>query len=87
MRCKMLWVLLMVSCGAESTYLGNGQWSVECRRSRGNCYEEAAYVCPHGFDVIDADDQRGAFITSNGDTATVMPTYKGQLLIRCRGGH
>ena len=76
---------LLTACASSSNYLGRGMYSIECRRSQGNCYEEAARVCPGGFDVMDGSGRQGAVVQSWGNTATVTPTYNGEMLVRCRG--
>lgn len=80
---------LLACAGSSSTRIGRDTYSVECKRKRGNCYEEAARRCPHGFDVLDGSDHRGAVVVANQyspntATATVIPTYDGELLIRCQ---
>jgi hypothetical protein len=62
---------LLACAGASHTQLGAGLYSIECRRGQANCYEEAAAVCPGGFDVQDSATQ-------------TEDTPKGSMLIRCR---
>ena len=87
---SILACLVVLGCaGASSTKVGRGLYSIECRRSVGNCYEEAATVCPDGFDVENASDQSGAYAhtnTFNGTTTTtVTPVVRASMLVRCRG--
>lgn len=75
------------SCaGASHSWVGGDQWSIACKRNAGNCYSEAAKVCPSGFDVVDAQGQHGAIAQTNYSTGQtfVTPTYSGQMLVRCR---
>jgi hypothetical protein len=70
-------------------------YAIDCKRNRANCYEEASLVCPGGFDVLDGSDHHGAYAVSNTQaygtknhasaqtTTTYIPTYSGELLVRC----
>jgi hypothetical protein len=75
---------------ATSTAVGPNTFSIDCKRSRTHCYEEAATVCPRGYDVLDGSEQAGSFTQVNayGNTAvaTSYPTYEGQMLVRCSTG-
>jgi len=90
---------LLACAGASHEAVGPDTYSIDCKRSASNCYEEAGDVCPNGFDVLDAQGQRGAvaftnstanaYGSANGATAygssttTLVPTYKGSMLVRC----
>ena len=82
-----LWATTLLACaGASHTMIAADTYSISCKRNAGNCYEEAAKVCPSGFDVVDAQNQKGAVANTNYSTGqtTVTPTYQGQMLVRCR---
>jgi hypothetical protein len=78
---------LLACAGASSTRVGRDTFTIECKRSRANCYEEAAAVCPNGFEVLDGVERSGTYATANtvGNTTTVtaVPIYKGEMLVRC----
>lgn len=76
--------LLLACAGSSHTRIQSGMYSISCKRNRANCYEEAAAVCPRGFDILDGDSQRGAIVHPMGNSAIVTPTYKGELLVQCR---
>lgn len=73
--------LLSAGCaGSWSEPAGPDTWSVGCKRSRANCYEEAKAVCPSGFEILDGDSQSGYYVSGN----VIAPVYKGEMLVRCR---
>lgn len=78
---------LLACAHADSTKIGPGTYAIECNQKRRVCYEEAATVCPHGFDVLDGSDRSGTYATANTvgnqTTVTTMPIYKGEMLVKC----
>jgi len=60
---------------------GSYGWYIECPRSQVACMEEAALHCPVGYEVIDRGGQPG-FVMSG---RTAVPTYRGNLTVKCRG--
>jgi hypothetical protein len=78
------------ACGATSTLVGPGAYSIECKRNRGECYQEAGRVCPQGFDVRDGSEQNGVYVQSqtygNNTQTTAFPTYSGTMLVQCKSG-
>jgi hypothetical protein len=82
MRHVMALALALTACGGSSaTRIGPKMYEIDCRRSRGNCWREAARVCPDGFDPLDSADHN-AYVLSNG---AVIPVYKSEMVVRCRG--
>lgn len=79
--------VLLACAGASSTRIGQDTYSIECKRKRGNCYEEAAAVCPNGFELIDGSESSGVYAVANNygktTTVTAVPIYKGEMLVRC----
>lgn len=75
---------LLACAGASSTKVGRDTFAIDCHTSRKNCYQEAAKVCPYGFDIADSSDKQGAIVTPVGDSAVVTPTYQGEMLVRCK---
>ena len=79
-------LLLLSGCAsATSAQIAPRTYSVECRRSQANCYEEAARCCPHGFDVLDSAGRSKFIVVNNTNSSTVIPKYRGELLVRCNG--
>lgn len=80
-------ITLLACAGASHELVGPGMYAIDCKRSASNCYEEAGDVCPSGFDIADAQNQQGAVswttFGENYANTLVIPTYKGQMLIRC----
>jgi hypothetical protein len=88
----LLVVMLLTGCAsASSSQIAPRTYSVECRRSQANCYEEAARCCPQGFDVLDSAGRSKLMVLTNTNTytgtssSTVIPNYRGELLVRCNG--
>lgn len=84
----LLCVAVLLACaGASSTQIGKDTFSIECKRNRGNCYEEAAEVCPNGFEMLDGSESSGVYAVANSygktTTVTAVPIYKGEMLVRC----
>lgn len=80
---------LMTGCvTARPVTMPNGQagWYIECPRDQGVCLEEAGRRCPAGYDVLNAGDRSGTYISSSPATgqATAMPIYRGTMTIQCR---
>jgi len=65
-----------------------GWYSITCRRDQGNCYSQAGEVCPHGYVTADASGHAGTAIVAHvnpyGGYAYAVPTYRGQMLIKCK---
>jgi hypothetical protein len=85
----LLVVSVLLACaGSSHEAVGPDTYAIDCKRSPSNCYEEAGQACPDGFDVLDSQGQHGAVAIANtyGSTtnATVVPTYKGSMLVRCK---
>lgn len=81
----MALALLTGCAGASATRVGRDSFAIECKRSRSNCYEKAAEVCPNGFDVMDGDSHSSAVIVKGTYSSSVVPVYRGELLVRCQG--
>ncbi len=87
MRTALLAIpLLFASCGSSSYAVqgpdGTEHQAVSCRRSIENCWEQAAALCPGGYDVVDKDSDFGVVPTANGPVGT----QKHSMMIKCRGG-
>lgn len=82
MRILVFAALTLAGCASSSaTRIGPKLYEIDCRRSRGNCWREAARVCPDGFDPLDSADHT-AYVAGNG---AVIPVYKSEIVVRCRG--
>lgn len=82
-------VLLLVGCGASSSRVvgpdGSNDWySITCRRNMSNCLERAGEVCPSGYDTAAEREREGYAAQVNTYGGTLTPTYRGELLIKCR---
>ena len=82
-------MLAFGGCGGSSDQIrgpdGTMNWySIECKRSQANCYEEAGEVCPNGYDVADQGGQSGTYVQANQNGATAIPIYRGHMLIKCK---
>lgn len=79
---------LLACAGASHQQLSLDTYAVTCKRNASNCYAEANRLCADGFDVIDAQGHHGAIVnaSTSGTTTTgyAVPTYAGEMLIRCR---
>src|SRR4051812_28106820 len=76
-------VLAMSSCATSTPIMGpNGaqHFNVSCPRTIENCYEEAARVCPNGYQVVDKNDN-STLVPVNG---SVVAARKFSMLIECR---
>ncbi len=78
-------VALLACAGSSHTKVAKGTYAIECKRNKGNCYEEAQTVCPGGFDIVDSDSKEGAIVThyEATDQYVATPTYNGEMLIKC----
>jgi hypothetical protein len=54
---------------------------ITCKGSHAPCYERASTECPEGYDVKDKDGTSGQYLDYN--SGFVVPTYTGELLIKC----
>lgn len=88
------WAVLLVFLGgcssAKTVTLPDGRigHAVECNgtmNSIAGCYEAAGKACPVGYDIVDAQQERGAAGFANGDGGfNVVPTAARMLLISCK---
>jgi hypothetical protein len=66
-----------------------GWFAISCKKDEGYCEEKAGDVCPGGYDVMDAAGHEGvaavATVNPSGGSAYVVPTYRGHMLIKCKG--
>jgi len=73
---------------------GDWWWSIRCRKSVENCWDEASLQCPSGYVVAGQDSQTGAVVVSGTrysssgawTNASVVPTYRGNMLVKCTQG-
>ena len=80
-------VLVASSCaGASHELVSPGTYAITCKRSQSNCWSEASRVCPGGYDTLDGAGHDGTYLATNTYTGqvTAVPTYKGEMLVRCR---
>ena len=83
-------VLVTDGCGgASSTQVrgpdGRDDWyTIKCRRSQGNCFEEAGEVCPNGYHVADQQGHVGAYVYANQGNVVGGTRFDGELFIRCK---
>lgn len=83
MRLALAVALLVSGCifaGASHSAAGPDTWAISCKRKKANCYEEAAEVCPRGYDVLDQESRPGFY----ADRTVAVSTYSGDMLIRCQ---
>lgn len=88
-------IACLVACSHASAKPVNGPdgspgwFAISCKKDQGNCEEKAGEVCPGGYDVADASGHEGvaafASFNQNGGSGYVVPTYRGHMLIKCRG--
>lgn len=64
---------------------GTTWYAIRCGGDPTVCYERAGDTCPGGYDVGDSSDQQGAVARHFGSALIVRPTFRGQLLVRCKG--
>ena len=74
--------LLLLSSCSSWTYLGNQRYAIECRGA-GSCYEEAAYVCPFGYDVLGSWSGTRAAAVATPAAVTVVQVRDRELVIQC----
>ena len=88
MRAFAIWAALpLLACaGASHELVSPGTYAISCKRSQSNCWSEAAKVCPGGYDQLDGAGHDGVVMATNSYTGqvTAVPTYKGEMLVRCR---
>jgi hypothetical protein len=77
-------IVAVVAC-AESTPVRGpdgtlGWYAVSCRKSQRYCWQEAARVCPEGYDVADQSQRQGFYATQY----SAGSTYHGDMLIKCK---
>jgi len=80
--------LVLAACGATSKPVNGpdgepGWYSISCRRDESNCIEEAGNVCPNGYVTADAGGHEGFYVNAQAGLAT--STYRGHMLIKCKG--
>lgn len=88
----MMAMSVMAGCAASSQHFrgpdGSDWVSISCRRNQGNCYEEAGLTCPNGYQVQDQSGRQGAVAISSynryGGSTTVVPTYRGEMIVKCK---
>lgn len=87
-------ILLVFFVGACSTAkpitLPDGRTGqlVQCNgtmNSIAGCYEAAGKVCPFGYDIVDAQQERGRAAVPNGTGGfNVLPTASRMVLVACK---
>lgn len=95
---RMLFVFAiscLVGCSHASAKPVNGPdgspgwFAISCKKDQGNCEEKAGEVCPGGYDVADASGHQGvdafASFNQNGGSGYAVSTYRGHMLIKCKG--
>jgi len=84
MRLLAAWVAFLGACGSSSYAVqgpdGTEHQAVSCRRSIANCWEQAAALCPSGYDIVDKDSTTDITPTALGPVGT----EKHSMLVRCR---
>ena len=88
--------LLAIACVVGCSYASakpvsgpdgeRGWFAISCKKDPGNCEEKARDVCPAGYDIMDASGHHGvAAVADDSDgEGTVVPTYRGHMLIKCK---
>lgn len=87
-----IFVLILTACGASHRQVrgpdGKDWFIISCKRNHTNCLEEAGDVCSTGYDVADSSGSNGTFsyasVNQYGGYAYTVPTYRGQMIIRCK---
>lgn len=87
MKRLALLVFLATGCVATSTAVRgpDGQMSVavDCKNAQSNCWEEAAWACPFGYDIHRTGGAYTSGFVANQSVAVSSSDYRGDLLIRC----
>jgi hypothetical protein len=84
MRALAFCLVALGCAGASHEALAPGLYAIDCKKSARHCYREAQTVCPSGFEILDKSEKSGAVANTAGETAVVVPTYDGTMLVRCR---
>ena len=69
---------------ASSRLVARGEYDVTCRRDRQACLDEAAAICPNGFDVERGREEPGSVPIPNGYAVNRVSTYEGEVVVKCR---
>ncbi len=52
--------------------------------NRGSCLEEAGKRCPHGYTILDANEQGAYNTVVNEYGASQVPTYSRSMIVECK---
>ena len=66
---------LTMGCATSSPVMGpdgTQHVNVKCPRDIANCYEEAAKVCPKGYDVVDKNDNNQVVPLNGGGAVAAV---------------
>ncbi len=81
------------ACAATATHVrgpdGESDWyNIDCKHDQGACYAEAGDVCPLGYVTAYSQGHSGTVLVANidasGGNASAVPTYRGNMLIKCK---
>ncbi|HMJ51079.1 MAG TPA: hypothetical protein VK540_03365 [Polyangiaceae bacterium] len=80
---------LLAACATSREVMapdGSRAHYIECPRSQAECMDEAAELCPRGYEVIDSGEKSGAVARQDRFTGvtTVNKVYRGTLTVKCR---
>jgi hypothetical protein len=57
-----------------------GWYAISCRHSQSNCWDEAARVCPAGYETADESaHERISIVNGTGGSH-----YRGEMLVKCK---
>jgi hypothetical protein len=64
---------------------GTPHYFIECKKSQEHCLVEAADKCPRGYNVVDSSGRtNGSAVYKDAMGASVVHSYRGTMLIKCR---
>jgi hypothetical protein len=64
---------------------GTAHFFIECKKSPEHCYEEAADRCPDGYRIVDSSGRSGgAAVYQDALGTSIVQSYRGTMLIKCR---
>jgi hypothetical protein len=79
-------LVAILACGSavSHTLIAPGTYAITCKKEQVGCYKRAAKVCPVGFDVLDSSGKQGAVVQHSKSSSVAVPTYTGEMLVRCQ---
>lgn len=88
-----IWISVLAVSGCVTTAYSEpvagpdgmpGWWAIHCKHGVSRCYAMAGKQCPQGYDIAGSESTHGAIANSFGSTVVVTPTYRGEMIVKCR---